>query len=155
MSINKAILVGNVGKDPDIRYFDKESERKNTVATFTLATTERGYTLANGTQVPDRTEWHNIVCWRGLAELAEKYIRKGSHIYVEGKITTRSWEKDGITRFTTEILAEKIDLLGKKPEVGVVSEQAPSTGYSDRTQPTQSPTTNLTSVPGDKDDLPF
>jgi single-strand DNA-binding protein len=114
MSINKAILVGNVGKDPDIRYYEKENDKKNSVATFTLATTERGYTLANGTVVPDRTEWHNIVAWRGLAELAEKYIRKGSQLYIEGKISTRSWERDGITRYTTEIIADTIQLLGAK-----------------------------------------
>jgi len=74
MSVNKAILVGNVGKDPEVRYFEKDVA----VAHFTMATTERAITLANGTQVPERTEWHNIVAWRGLATLAEKYIRKGA-----------------------------------------------------------------------------
>ena len=113
MSVNKAILVGNVGKDPEVRYLEKEVA----VANFTLATTERGYTLQNGTTVPDRTEWHNIVAWRGLATLAEKYIKKGSQIYVEGKIQTRTYEKDGIKRYTTEIYAETIQLLGKKPEI--------------------------------------
>ena len=111
MSINKAILIGNVGKEPDIR------QAANTkVATFTLATTERGYKLANGTDVPDRTEWHNIVAWRGLAELTEKWIKKGSQLYIEGKITTRSWEKDGVTNYRTEIIADNIQLLGTKPE---------------------------------------
>lgn len=112
MSINKAILVGNVGKDPEVRYLEKNVA----VANFTLATTERGYTMQNGTQVPDRTEWHNVVAWRGLAELAEKHIRKGSQLYIEGKIQTRSWEKDGVKRYTTEIYAETIQLLGKKPD---------------------------------------
>jgi single-strand DNA-binding protein len=112
MSINKVILVGNVGKDPEVRYLEKNVG----VANFTLATTERGYTMQNGTQIPERTEWHNIVAWRGLAELAEKYIRKGSQLYIEGKIQTRSWEKDGIKRYTTEIYADTIQLLGKKPE---------------------------------------
>ena len=111
MSVNKAILVGNVGKDPEVRYFEKDVA----VAHFTMATTERAITLTNGTQVPERTEWHNIVAWRGLATLAEKYIRKGAQIYVEGKIQTRSYEKDGIKRYTTEINAETIQLLGKKP----------------------------------------
>lgn len=110
MSVNKVILVGNVGKDPEVRYLDK----KVAVTNFPLATTERGYTMQNGTQVPDRTEWHTIVAWRSLAELAEKYIRKGSQLYVEGKIQTRSWEKDGIKRYATEILAETIQLLGKR-----------------------------------------
>ena len=114
MSVNKVILVGNVGKDPEVRYMDSGIA----VATITLATSERGYTLKNGTQVPERTEWHNIVAWRGLAEIAEKYIKKGSQIYVEGKITTRKWDKDGITRYTTEIIAENIELLGRKPESG-------------------------------------
>ena len=132
MSINKAILIGNVGKDPDIRYLEREGEKKNSVANFTLATTERGYTLANGTQVPDRTEWHNIVAWRGLAEIIEKYVRKGSKVYIEGKITTRSWEKDGITRYTTEIVADKIDLLSSPQQR---QDQAPEaqptpTGYT-------------------------
>ena len=112
MSINKAILVGNVGKDPEVRYLEKNVA----VANFTLATTERGYTMQNGTQVPDRTESHNVVAWRGLAELAEKHIRKGSQLYIEGKIQTRSWEKDGVKRYTTEIYAETIQLLGKKPD---------------------------------------
>jgi single-strand DNA-binding protein len=112
MSVNKVILVGNVGKDPEVRYLDKGVA----VANFSLATTEKGYTLQNGTQVPERTEWHNIVAWRGLAELAEKYIRKGTLIYVEGKIQTRSWEKDGIKRYATDIIADTINLLGKKPE---------------------------------------
>jgi single-strand DNA-binding protein len=112
MSVNKVILVGHVGKDPEVRYLDKDVA----VANFSLATTEKGYTAQNGTQVPERTEWHNIVAWRGLAKLAENYIRKGREIYVEGKIQTRSWEKDGIKRYTTEIYADVINLLGKKPE---------------------------------------
>lgn len=112
MSVNKVILVGHVGKDPEVRYLDKDVA----VANFTLATTEKGYTAQNGTQVPERTEWHNIVAWRGLAKLAENYIRKGSLIYIEGKIQTRSWEKEGVKRYTTEIYADTINLLGKKPE---------------------------------------
>jgi single-strand DNA-binding protein len=146
MSINKAILVGNVGKDPEIRYL----ESGVAVATITLATTERGYTLANGTQVPDRTEWHNIVAWRGLAEIAEKYIKKGSQLYVEGKITTRKWEKDGITRYTTEITAENIELLGRRPE-GTHSE-------SSGTTTAQKPANTGAETPsnqGNSDDLPF
>lgn len=82
MSLNKVQLIGNVGKDPDVRYLDNGVA----VATFSLATTDRAYTLANGTQVPERTEWHNIVLWRGLAQTAEKYVRKGDKLYIEGKI---------------------------------------------------------------------
>lgn len=141
MSVNKAILLGNVGKDPEIRYLDKDVA----VANFTLATTDRAITLANGTQIPERTEWHNIVAWRGLATLAEKYIKKGTQIYIEGKIQTRSWEKDGIKRYTTEIYAETIQLLGKKPESGEVH---PSSVVA--TQPA-----DLQAPPPAEDDLPF
>jgi single-strand DNA-binding protein len=141
MSVNKAILVGNVGKDPEIRYLEKDVA----VANFTLATTEKGYTAQNGTQVPERTEWHNIVAWRGLAKLAENYIRKGSQLYVEGKIQTRSWEKDGIKRYTTEIYAETINLLGKKPEHTEVLSAVVSAPATDEVQ----------APPHAEDDLPF
>lgn len=141
MSVNKAILVGNVGKDPEVRYLDSGVA----VATITLATTERGYTLANGTTVPDRTEWHNIVAWRGLAEIAEKYIKKGSQIFVEGKITTRKWEKDGIQRYSTEIVAENIELLGKRPE-GTSSDS-----HAVASKPAAAEAT----APDSSDDLPF
>ena len=111
MSINKAILIGHVGKDPEVK-----QTTNSKVATFSLATTEKGYTTNEGKKVEDRTEWHNIVAWKHLADLAENYIKKGSQLYIEGKICTRSWEKDGITRYTTEIIAESIQLLGSKPE---------------------------------------
>lgn len=137
MSVNKVILVGNVGKDPEIRYLDSGVA----VASITLATSERGYTLSNGTQVPERTEWHNIVAWRGLAEVAEKYIKKGSQLYIEGKINTRKWEKDGVTRYSTEIVAENIELLGKKPE----SNNNPTTNTAPQPQPEDA----------SGDDLPF
>lgn len=140
MSVNKAILVGNVGKDPEVRYLDKDVA----VANFTLATTERGYTMQNGTQVPERTEWHNIVAWRGLATIAEKYIKKGTQIYVEGKIQTRSYEKDGIKRYTTEIYADTIQLLGKKPESGEVHSSAVA-----------APAPDIQAPPPAEDDLPF
>jgi single-strand DNA-binding protein len=113
MSVNKIILLGNVGKDPEVRYFDNGGA----VANFTLATTERGYTAANGTQVPDRTEWHNIVLWRGLAEIAEKYVKKGSKIYLEGKVRTRSYDDStGNKRYITEIWGDNMELLDRKPE---------------------------------------
>ena len=111
MSVNKVILVGNVGKDPEVKYLDKG----NVVASFSLATTERGYTTSAGVQIPDRTEWHNIVMWRGLAEIAEKYIRKGSQVYIEGKIKTRNYDdQNGVKRYITEIFAENMQLLGKR-----------------------------------------
>ncbi len=129
MSVNKVILVGNVGKDPEVRYLDKDVA----VANFSIATTERAITLQNGTQVPERTEWHNIVAWRGLATITEKYIKKGSQIYVEGKLQTRTYEKDGIKRYVTEIYAENIQLLGRKPETG--EPQAPQHSEMPATPP--------------------
>jgi len=105
MSLNKVILIGNVGKDPDVRYFDSG----NAVANFTLATSERGYKLANGTEIPERTEWHNIVASRERALFVEKHVKKGSLLYVEGKIRTRDYEKDGIKRYVTEITADRIE----------------------------------------------
>lgn len=111
MSINKVILVGNVGKDPEVRHL----ESNVSVANFPLATSEN-YTNKNGEKVTT-TEWHNIVCWRGLATVAENYIRKGGQIYIEGKIRTRSYDaQDGSKRYITEIYADTVQLLGKKSE---------------------------------------
>lgn len=111
MSVNKVILVGNVGKDPDVKYFDNDSVKAN----FPLATSERGYTTASGTQVPERTEWHNIVCWRGLAQVVEKFVRKGTQVYVEGKIRSRSYDdQNGIRRYITEIYADTLEILSRR-----------------------------------------
>ena len=129
-SVNKVILIGNVGKDPDVRYLDKGAA----IANFSLATTERGYTMQNGTQVPDRTEWHSIVLWRNLAEWAEKYIRKGMKIYVEGKLQTRTWEKDGARHSRTEVIAENIQVLYRpndNPQPRAVESQTPATDNVD------------------------
>lgn len=106
-SVNKVILIGNVGNEPEVRYLD----RGVAIANFNLATTERGYIMQNGTQVPDRTEWHNIVLFRNLAEWSERYIHKGMKLYIEGKLQTRRWEKDGQMRQRTEIVAENIQVL--------------------------------------------
>jgi single-strand DNA-binding protein len=131
MSVNKAILVGNVGKDPDIRYFENDQA----VANFTLATTERGFKTRDGQEIPERTEWHNIVAWRGLAKLAENYIRKGTQIYVEGKIRTRSYDdQNGVKKYTTEIFADVIQLLGRKP-----GSEGVTTQDNSQTQPTSRP----------------
>ncbi|MDC3257957.1 MAG: single-stranded DNA-binding protein [Flavobacteriales bacterium] len=108
--VNKVILVGNLGKDPEVRYLDNGVA----VANFSLATTE-SYKNKQGERV-SQTEWHNIVLWRGLAEVAEKYLKKGSSVYVEGKIKNRKWEdKDGNTRYNTEILGDNMTMLGAKP----------------------------------------
>ena len=112
-SVNKVILIGNVGADPEVRYLD----RGVAIATFNLATTERGYTMQNGTQVPDVTEWHSVVLWRNLAEVVEKYVHKGSQLYIEGRISNRQYkDKDGNDRYATEIVANDMKLLGKRDD---------------------------------------
>jgi len=121
MSINKVILVGNVGKDPVIRYFDKGVAK----ATFPLATSET-YTNQQGETITS-TEWHNIVLWRALAEVAEKTIKKGSQVYIVGKIKTRSYvDKDGINKYITEILADTLLTLEKKQGSGAGTSQSES-----------------------------
>jgi single-strand DNA-binding protein len=111
MSVNKVILVGNVGQDPEVRYLDKTTP----VCTLRMATSET-YRNKNGEKVTN-TEWHSVVLWRGLAEVAEKYVRKGSQIYIEGKLRTRSWDdKDNNKRYTTEIVADVMQMLGKRDD---------------------------------------
>ena len=111
MSVNRVILVGNVGQDPRVKYFDTGSA----VATFPLATTDRGYTLANGTQIPERTEWHNIVASNRLAEIVDKYVHKGDKLYLEGKIRTRSYsDQSGAMRYITEIYVDNMEMLSPK-----------------------------------------
>ena len=141
MSVNKVILVGNAGKDPEVRYL----EGGVAVANFSLATSEV-YKNKNGEKVK-KTEWHNIVLWRGLAEVAEKYVKKGSQLFIEGKIRTRAWDdKDGNKRYTTEILGDSMQLLGKK------SDSMDSSSEEDRVADEYSGTQ---SVNEDTDDLPF
>ena len=133
--VNKVILVGNLGKDPEVKYLDSGVA----VANFSLATTE-SYKNKEGERV-NQTEWHNIVLWRGLAEVAEKWLKKGSSVYIEGKIKTRKWEdKDGNTRYNTEILADNMTMLGSK---------STSKPEADPTTPEQQP------APDPADDLPF
>lgn len=148
MSVNKVILIGHLGKDPDVRYLDSGVA----VATFPLATTEKGYTNKVGVQIPDRTDWHNIVLWRGLAETAEKYLHKGDKLYLEGKIHTRSYEDpNNITRYVTEIFVDSIELLGSPqkrplppdPQSPVPGTMQPNTSHF---PPEQT---------GTSDDLPF
>lgn len=134
MSVNKVILLGHTGKDPEVK--DVAGTK---VANLSLATTEKGYTLQNGTQVPDRTEWHSLIFWKGLAEVVEKYVRKGSQIYIEGKIKTRQYEdRTGSKRYVTEIFVDKLELLGSRPA------QQEASSQSELYQPEQS-----------KEDLPF
>ena len=114
MSLNKAMLIGNVGKDPEVRYLDGSNGQAK-VATFTLATTER-YRDRNG-ETRENTEWHNIVAWRNTADVVEKDVRKGTQVYIEGRIRTRSWDdQTGNKRYTTEIMADTLQLLGKRQD---------------------------------------
>lgn len=137
MGINKVILIGNVGKDPEVKHLDKGVS----VAKFSLATSE---TYKKDNQKVTNTEWHNIVAWRGLAEVAEKYVKKGTPLYIEGKIRTRSWDdKDGNKRYTTEIVADTMQLLGQKHSG---EESAAADEPMNITE---------TDIPAEADDLPF
>lgn len=119
--VNKVILVGNLGKDPEVKYLDSGVA----VANFSLATTEN-YKNKEGERV-SQTEWHSIVLWRGLAEVAEKYLRKGSSVYIEGRIRTRKWEdNDGRTRYNTEIMGDSMTMLGGKPLSENKNEDSPT-----------------------------
>ena len=109
--MNKVMLIGYVGKDPDVRYYDTDQA----VAQFSLATTERGYVLQNGTKVPDHTDWHTVLAWSGLAKIVEKYVHKGDRLYIEGRLRYRSYDDHkGLRRYVTEILAENMELLSPK-----------------------------------------
>ncbi len=132
MSLNKVMLIGNVGQEPIVRYLDTGV----CVATFSLATTERGYTMQNGTQVPDRTEWHNIVVWRKQAEVVEKYVHKGDKLYVEGKIQSRSYDdKQGVRRYVVEIMTENIELLSPRQQQGAPASTTPAQEKPEETPP--------------------
>ena len=110
MSVNKVILLGNVGKDPDVRYLAKDQP----MVSFPLATTERAHTGADGQQTAERTEWHNIVMWGRNAEIAERYIRKGTQLYIEGRLRTRVWEdRAQVKRYVTEIYVDFFELLAR------------------------------------------
>lgn len=109
MSVNKVILLGNVGRDPEIRYVEGTP-----LASFPLATTERAYTTREGAKIPERTEWHNIIMWGPAAETAERYIRKGSRLFIEGKLRTRVWEdRNTIKHNVTEIVTDTFEILGR------------------------------------------
>ena len=142
MSVNKVILVGNVGRDPEIKHLDKGVA----VANFSIATTET-YIAKTGEKISN-TEWHNIVVWRGLAEVVEKYVKKGSQLYLEGRLKTRNYEKDGVKHYLTEIYADELQLLGKRegqaeiPGQTAPKEQLQTVGEPDLNQP-------------EEDDLPF
>ena len=109
--MNKVMLIGYVGKDPEVQYVDSDTP----VARLSLATSERGYTLPNGTQVPQRTDWHTIILWRKLAKTVEEYVHKGDRLYIEGRLRYSSYnDKEGARRTVTEIWAENIEILSTK-----------------------------------------
>ena len=147
MALNKVFLIGNVGKDPEVHYFDSNTRK----ASFTLATTDRGFTRTDGTAVPERTEWHNIVVWRGLAEVVEKYVRKGSKLFIEGKITSRSYEdKSGVKRYVTEITAENLELLNRTNATSDDSQMPSPSAQGNQYDYTDS----ISNTPDDRD-IPF
>ena len=136
MSLNKAMLIGNVGRDPEVRYLDGNNGAK--VATFTVATTER-YKDRNG-ETRENTEWHNIVAWRNTADVVERFVRKGTQVYIEGRIRTRSWDdQTGNKRYTTEIMADTLQLLGRKSDNPAAQGggYAPQQSYQQPAQPYQ------------------
>lgn len=140
--VNKVILVGHLGKDPEVRHL----ENGTSVANFTLATSE-SYKDKAGNRI-DQTEWHNIVVWRGLADVAEKFLKKGSQVYLEGKIRTRSWEdQTGNKKYTTEIVADTFNMLSKRDDSGQ-QQNLPSN---------KTPNTTIQNSPpvDEADDLPF
>ena len=154
MSVNKVILLGNVGQDPKVKYFDSGSA----VATFSLATTDRAYTLANGTQVPERTEWHNIVASNRWAEIVDKYLHKGDKLYVEGKLRTRTYtDQAGATRYVTEVYVDYFEMLtpksGSSGGILPTSSVQQPVNQSQIQQTQQSQTAPIQNSPAD--DLPF
>ena len=107
-SVNKVILVGNLGRDPEVRYMPNGEA----VANFSIATTENWKDKSGVKQ--EKTEWHNIVMYRRLAEIAGEYLKKGRPVYIEGRLQTRKWEKDGVTRYSTEVIGDQMQMLGSK-----------------------------------------
>ena len=144
--MNKVMLIGNVGKEPDVKYYDADQA----VAQFPLATTERGYVLQNGTRVPDHTDWHNIVMWGNLAKIAEKYVHKGDKLYIEGRIRYRYYDdKKGQRRFVTEIYADNMELLTSRQ----AQQQQPAVAEAE--QPKPAPASASINKNNNDDTLPF
>jgi single-strand DNA-binding protein len=137
--MNKVMLIGNVGADPQVKYFDQGV----CVAQVRLATTERGYTLQNGTQVPDRTEWHTCIFWRKQAEVVEKYVHKGDRLYVEGKIQSRDWtDRQGVSRKAIEIMVDNMELLSPKPAGQATDQQVAQSAAQAETPAAVTPSEN-------------
>ena len=148
--LNKVMLIGNLGRDPETSVYEGNVKR----VTFTLATSET-YKDKNGNKVT-QTEWHNIVCWRGLAEIAGQYLKKGMPVYVEGKIRTHSWEDNGVKKYATDIIADTFQMIGTKG--GSDGSQEPSMGSNtpqEQHTPTQAPASQPADIQPTDDDLPF
>lgn len=146
-SVNKVILIGNLGKDPEVRHLENGA----VVANFSIATSE-SYTDKNTGQKVENTDWHDVVVWRGLAEVVEKYVRKGYKVYVEGKLRKRSWQdKEGNTRYSTEVVADELTILSR-PEKS--SEQGQPNHY-DSTGAPEPPSRVDDIIKGDSENLPF
>ena len=153
MSLNKVILIGNVGKDPEVKTFESGMKQ----ATFPLATSERGYKLQNGTEVPERTEWHNIVVRRDPVEFVQRFVKKGSQLYVEGKIHSRSYEDSaGNKRYVTEIFAERVEFFGsRRPDNNGQQNGATPTATTTQTGNVETFNEPVGSTDEPADDLPF
>ena len=151
MSVNKAIFIGRLGKDPEVKHLDGGA----TVASFSLATSEK-YTAKNGEKV-EFTDWHNIVVWNKLAEIVEKYVKRGMMVYIEGKLKTRSWEKDGQKHYTTEIFADTIQMLSSSGQQSSNEQQNNPTREQKSQERTAAGTpADIYNPPiGDDNDLPF
>ena len=145
--VNKVILVGRLGKDPEVRNLDNGVS----VANFTMATSESYKDRTTG-EKKEVTEWHNIVLWRGLAEISQKFLHKGDLVYIEGKLRTRSWEKDGVTRYTTEVVADNMTMLGSRSSGGNSGSSDYGSRGADRA-PSESYSSGA--VDNNTDDLPF
>ena len=146
--VNKVILVGNLGRDPEVRHL----ESGVAVASFSLATSET-YKDKTGER-KTHTEWHNVVLWRGLAEVAEKYLHKGDQVYIEGRLRTRSWESDTGTRYTTEVITDNMTMLGGRRTRGD-DEQMSSAATQEADSTSTKPTDLQETGPEEEDDLPF
>ncbi len=136
MSVNKVILIGNVGAEPEVRYV----EQGVAVAQVRLATSERGYTLANGTQVPERTEWHTVLLWRNLAETVEKYVHKGDKLFIEGKLRYRTYDdRNGVRRTVVEVWADNMEMLTPRPAQSAQPTQPSQSSQPEAAAPQQAP----------------
>ncbi|MCG8698871.1 MAG: single-stranded DNA-binding protein [Bacteroidales bacterium] len=150
MAVNKVILVGNVGADPEVKYIDNDTA----VARLRIATSE-SYTNKNGERV-DNTEWHTVILWRGLAKVAESYVKKGRQVYIEGKLRTRQWQdKDGNNRYTTEIVGDVMQMLGRKNDEGATNMPPMPENTSQAGNSSNEQSSAAEDIGNVEDDLPF